>query len=54
MLALLRHDVASTNIELVEYLIEELDVPVAQAWAAVRRRHAAGRDAAPFEAADPA
>ncbi len=38
--ALLRSDVATSNIELVEYLVTELKVPVPQAWVAVRNRHA--------------
>jgi hypothetical protein len=41
--ALLKYDVASSNIELVEYLVTELKLPVAQAWTAVRQRHAVTR-----------
>lgn len=57
--ALLKYDIASTNIELVEYLVEDLHVPVAMAWNAVRRRHAVSRggdvfEAGAFESADAA
>lgn len=44
--ALLRSDVATSNIELVEYLMSALKIPAPQAWAAVRNRHAPRANAA--------
>ena len=44
--ALLRSDVATSNIELVEYLISALKIPAPQAWAAVRNRNAQRASAA--------